>query len=409
MVRLNENFQRLQGSYLFAEVGKRAKEYKEKNPQAKVIRLSIGDVTEPLTPSVINGLNFAVKEMSEKKTFQGYPPYEGYDFLREAICQSDFQSRGMDIKPDEIFISTGAKEDTANIQELFAKDSILAITDPVYPVYVDSNVMAGRGGKLVNGQYNKIVYLPCNAENNFTPELPKKKVDLIYLCFPNNPTGQVITREGLKRWVDYARENKAVILYDAAYEAFIRQDGIPHSIFEIEGAKEVAIEFRSLSKTAGFTGTRCAYTIIPNELMVTDLTGKKQAVNQIWLRRQSTKFNGVAYIIQKGAAVVFTEKGKAEAKAVVDYYLGNAKIIANAMSGLGLPFVGGVNSPYIWLKVPNGYTSWGFFDLLLNQCQVVSTPGSGFGKSGEGYIRLTAFGDRSDVEEAIARIKKINL
>lgn len=409
MIKVNENFLKLQGSYLFAEVGKRTKEYKEKNPSAKIIRLSIGDVTEPLTPSVIRGLKTAVDEMSQRESFQGYPPYEGYDFLRERISQSDFKSRGIDIGADEIFVSTGAKEDTANIQELFDQNTVLAITDPVYPVYVDSNVMAGRGGEFINGQYKNIVYLPCNAENHFTPEIPKQKVDLIYLCFPNNPTGQVITKAELKKWVDYARENEALILFDAAYEAFIREDHLPHSIFEIEGAKEVAIEFRSLSKTAGFTGTRCAYTIIPNELTVSDQSGKKQKVSQLWLRRQSTKFNGVAYIIQKGAAEVFTEKGKAEAKAIVDYYLNNAKIISEGMRSLGFKFIGGVNSPYIWLEVPKGITSWGFFDQLLNQCQIVGTPGSGFGKNGEGYIRLTAFGKKEDVQEAVSRIKNLKI
>lgn len=409
MVKMNTNYEQLQGSYLFAEVNKRVKEYQAKNPDKRIIRLGIGDVTEPLTPAVIHGLENAVKEMSKRETFQGYPPYEGYEFLRNIIQKSDFASRNIAISPEEIFVTTGAKEDTGNFQELFSTDMKLAITDPVYPVYVDSNVMAGRAGTFINGQYDRVVYLPCNAENNFTPSLPKEHVDLIYLCFPNNPTGQVLNKHELKKWVDYAREHEAIILYDAAYEAFIREEDVPHSIFEIEGAKEVAVEFRSLSKTAGFTGTRCGYTIIPNELMVIDSQGKKQSLNKLWLRRQSTKFNGVAYIIQKGAYEVFTDAGKKEAQAVIDYYLGNAQIIAKGVSSMGLSFTGGINSPYIWMQTPGKMSSWDFFDALLNQVQVVGTPGSGFGKSGEGYFRLTSFGKREDVIEAVDRFKKLKV
>lgn len=409
MARINENFNRLQGSYLFAETSRRAKEYKAKNPSARIIRLGIGDVTEPLAKSVIDGLMEGVKDMGQRETFQGYPPYEGYEFLRNAIAEMDFKSRGVSISPDEIYVTTGAKEDTANIQELFSSDAKLAITDPVYPVYVDSNVMAGRSGNFIDGKFENIVYLPCYAENDFTPDLPKEHADLIYLCFPNNPTGQSITKDGLKRWVDYARKNDSIILYDAAYESFIRQEGIPHSIFEIEGAKEVAIEFRSLSKTAGFTGTRCGYTIIPNELTALDGKGNRQPIGKLWLRRQSTKFNGVAYIIQKGAAKVFTAQGKKEAAAQVDYYLGNAKVIGEGISSLGLKYCGGVNSPYIWMQVPKGMKSWDFFDFLLAECQVVGTPGSGFGSCGEGYFRLSSFGKREDVQEAVERIKKIKI
>jgi LL-diaminopimelate aminotransferase len=402
---VNENFLKLNKNYLFAEVANRVRKYVEKNPQARVIKLGIGDVTEPLPGCVISELKAAVDDMSRRETFQGYPPYEGYEFLRKAISEFDFKRRGIDIEPDEIYISTGAKEDTANIQELFSIHSKIAILDPVYPVYLDSNVMAGRTGNFVDGIYKDVEYLPCTIENNFSPYLPKKKVDLIYLCFPNNPTGQVLTKDELKMWVDYAIDNDAIILFDAAYEAFVQQPGIPRSIFEIEGAKKVAIEFRSLSKTAGFTGTRCAYTIIPKELYIKDKDGNKYSVGDLWLRRQSTKFNGVAYIIQKGAAAVFTEKGQEEVKKLISYYLENAKIIREGIEALGLKYTGGINSPYIWFKVPDGFTSWQFFDYLLEKFQIVSTPGVGFGKSGEGYIRLSAFGKREDIIEAVERLK----
>jgi len=402
---VNENFLKLNKNYLFAEVANRVRKYVEKNPQARVIKLGIGDVTEPLPGCVISELKAAVDDMSRRETFQGYPPYEGYEFLRKAISEFDFKRRGIDIEPDEIYISTGAKEDTANIQELFSIHSKIAILDPVYPVYLDSNVMAGRTGNFVDGIYKDVEYLPCTIENNFSPYLPKKKVDLIYLCFPNNPTGQVLTKDELKMWVDYAIDNDAIILFDAAYEAFVQQPGIPRSIFEIEGAKKVAIEFRSLSKTAGFTGTRCAYTIIPKELYIKDKDGNKYSVGDLWLRRQSTKFNGVAYIIQKGAAAVFTEKGQEEVKKLISYYLENAKIIREGIEALGVKYTGGINSPYIWFKVPDGFTSWQFFDYLLEKFQIVSTPGVGFGKSGEGYIRLSAFGKREDIIEAVERLK----
>jgi LL-diaminopimelate aminotransferase len=397
MIRINENFNALAGSYLFYETSKRVKEYQQKNPGAKIIRLGIGDVTEPLSPAIIDGLKGAVSEMGVRETFQGYPPYEGYEFLRKIISETDFKNRGIDISPGEIFISTGAKEDTANIQEIFSSDIKLAITDPVYPVYVDSNIMAGR---------NKIEYMPCKAENNFLPGLPSEDADLIYLCFPNNPTGQAIDSAGLKKWVDYARRKKAVILFDAAYEAYIREDGIPHSIYEIEGAAEVAVEFRSLSKGAGFTGTRCAYTVIPEKLKVPDKSGEMHSLGKLWLRRQSTKSNGVAYIIQKGAYEYFTEKGRMENRKIVDYYLENAAIIGKGIAALGLKYCGGINSPYIWCSVPEGLNSWQFFDELLDRCNIAGTPGSGFGSCGEGYFRLTGFGKRQDIDEAVERLLK---
>ncbi|MGC8764591.1 MAG: LL-diaminopimelate aminotransferase [Brevinematia bacterium] len=409
MAFINENFLKLNRNYLFAEVSNRVKKYLEKNPNAKIIRLGIGDVTEPLTHSVIAELKNAVEEMSKRETFQGYPPYEGYDFLRKAIAEFDFKRRGIDIKPEEIYISTGAKEDTANIQEIFSIDSRVAIPDPVYPVYVDSNVMAGRAGIQKNGRYEGIEYLPCTVENDFLPSLPEKKVDIIYLCFPNNPTGQVITKDELKKWVEYAVENEAIILFDAAYEAYVREENIPKTIFEIEGARKVAIEFRSLSKTAGFTGTRCSYTIIPEEVCLKDRRGNKYPAGELWLRRQSTKFNGVAYIIQKGAYGVFTEKGQEEIKKLISYYLENARIIREGIEALGLKYTGGVNSPYIWFMIPQGFNSWEFFDYLLERCNIVSTPGSGFGRCGEGYIRLSAFGKREDIVEAVDRLKKLEI
>ena len=407
MVKINPNFLKLQGNYLFAEIARFVKEYTEANPDKKVIKLGIGDVTEPLNPTVIAGLNEGVAEMSKRETFQGYPPYEGFVFVREAIAKNDFADRGINISKDEIFVSTGAKEDTANFQELFSTDIKIAITDPVYPVYLDTNVMSGRGGDFANGRYSNVTYLDCNAENNFIPAIPTGKVDIIYLCFPNNPTGQVATKAQLTKWVEYAKANNALILFDAAYEAFIREPDIPHSIFEIPGARECAVEFRSLSKTAGFTGTRFAYTIIPNDVMITDETGAKHQLNKIWVRRQATKFNGVSYIIQKGAAAVFTSEGQVQVKKTIDYYLENTKIIGAGLSKLGISYTGGKNSPYIWLKTPNGLGSWDFFHKLLNEANVVGTPGVGFGKCGEGYFRLTGFGARANIEEAMERFSKL--
>jgi len=407
MIQVNENYFRLQGSYLFSEIAKRIREYQAGNPNAKIIKLGIGDVTEPLPESVINGLKQGVEDMANPSGFHGYGPEAGYEFLRDAINQQDFQSRGVQLSSDEIFISTGAKEDTANFQELFAQDVRIAVTDPVYPVYVDSNVMSGRSGEFKNGRYEAFEYLDCTADNHFKPSLPKEKVDLIYLCYPNNPTGAVLTKDELKVWVDYARENQALILFDAAYVAFIREENVPHSIYEIEGAKEVAVEFRSLSKTAGFTGTRCAYTVVPRELKVYNHQGEIVSLRDLWFRRQSTKFNGVAYLIQKGAQAVFTEQGQKEVRALTDYYLGNAAIIREAVESLGFVYSGGVNSPYVWFKVPDGFSSWDFFDHLLKNANVVGTPGSGFGKSGEGYFRLSAFGERKSIQEAVERIKKL--
>ena len=408
MITINPNYLKLQGSYLFAEVARHVKEYQAAHPGQRIIKLGIGDVTRPLTPSVIASLHAGVNDMAAVETFQGYGPYEGFAFLREKIAECDYRARGVDVSPDEIFISTGAKEDTANIQELFAQDATIAITDPVYPVYIDSNVMAGRTGAFADGRFEKVVYLDSTAENDFLPEPPDKPVDLIYLCFPNNPTGQTASKAALTRWVNYARERKALILFDAAYEAYIQDPALPRSIFEIEGAKEVAIEFRSLSKTAGFTGTRLAYTVIPNALNIADARGNLHQVNQLWLRRQSTKFNGVSYIIQKGAEAVFTEAGRREIAEIIQYYLGNAAVIRKGLDALNLAYSGGVNAPYIWLKTPNNLSSWDFFHKLLNECQIVGTPGVGFGKCGEGYFRLTAFGKREDVEEAIARLSRLH-
>ncbi len=407
MVRVNENYFRLKGSYLFSEIAKRIRFYQENNPHAKIIKLGIGDVTQPLPNSVIKGLKEGVVEMGEVDGFHGYGPEAGYGFLRNIINEGDFQTRGVSLDSDEIFVSTGAKEDTANFQELFAQDVRVAITDPVYPVYVDSNVMSGRSGEFKNGRYENFVYLDCSAKNNFKPDLPAEKVDLIYLCYPNNPTGAVLTKEELKVWVDYAHKNRVLILFDAAYEAFIREENVPHSIYEIEGAKEVAVEFRSLSKTVGFTGTRCAYTVVPREVKVYDESGKIVSLRDMWFRRQSTKFNGVAYLIQKGAYAAFTKEGKQETRALTDYYLENAAIIREGIESLGFVYSGGVNSPYVWFEVPNGLSSWDFFDLLLQKTNVVGTPGSGFGKSGEGYFRLSAFGERESVQDAIKRIKQL--
>lgn len=408
MIRMNKNYQNLQGSYLFAEIAKRVREYSAKNPDANIIKLGIGDVTRPLVPSVINGLKEGVDDMSKEETFKGYADY-GYDFLRSIINSTDFKSRGVELEDDEIFITCGAKEDTGNFQELFADDIKIAITDPVYPVYLDTNVMAGRAKSFNDGRYDEIVYLNCDESNNYTPAIPEEKVDLIYLCFPNNPTGQTVTKEELAKWVKYAKDNQALILFDAAYEAFITDNNLPHSIFEIEGAKEVAVEFRSLSKTAGFTGTRMGYTIVPKEAKIYDESGKAHSLHQLWDRRQATKFNGVAYIIQKGAHQVFSEQGQKEVKAVVDYYLGNAKIIKAGLDKLGISSSGGVNSPYIWFKAPDDMSSWDFFTHLLEDCQVVGTPGVGFGKCGAGYFRLTAFGKRESVQEAVERFSQLKI
>lgn len=403
MIKINENYLNLQDSYLFSTIAKKVAEFQEKNPDKKVIKLGIGDVTLPIAPKVIEAIHKAADEMAVKESFRGYGPEQGYDFLRDKIVEFDYKKRGIDIEKDEIFVSDGAKCDTANIQELFDKDNIIAITDPVYPVYLDTNVMAGRSGKFneETGKFEKIVYMPVKAENNFIPEFPKEKVDIIYLCLPNNPTGTVLNKEELKKWIDYAIENEAIILFDSAYEAFISEENVPHSIYEIEGAKKVAIEFRSFSKTAGFTGVRCAYTVVPKKLKIGDIS-----LNKLWNRRQCTKFNGVPYITQRAAEAVYTEEGQKQIKENISYYMNNAKIIREGLKEAGYTVYGGINAPYIWLKVPNGMTSWEFFDKLLEEKNIVGTPGSGFGPSGEGYFRLTAFGSYENTIEAIERIKK---
>jgi LL-diaminopimelate aminotransferase len=403
---VNEHYLQLKSSYLFSEIARRVKAFTEANPQAAVIRLGIGDVTRPLPPAVIQALHAAVDDMAAAATFKGYGPETGYSFLADLIAQHDYAPRGVALAADEIFISDGAKSDTANIQELFAPEAVVALTDPVYPVYVDSNVMAGRAGRATeDGRYDRLVYLPSTAENGFRPALPERHVDLIYLCYPNNPTGAVQTREALREWVDYARRERAVILFDAAYEAYIQDPDIPHSIYEVEGAREVAIEFRSYSKTAGFTGTRCAYTVVPKELQGQDSRGEPVSLNALWLRRQSTKFNGAPYVVQRAAAAVYTPEGQAQVRETVAYYMENARIIREGLAALGLQVFGGRNAPYIWVKTPGGLTSWGFFDRLLNEAHVVGTPGAGFGPSGEGYLRLTAFGNRENTLEAVERIR----
>ncbi len=409
MIKLNPNFLKLKGSYLFAEISRLVEHYREQNPNKKIIRLGIGDVTEPLVPSVVWSMHGAVDEMGKKELFKGYPPYEGYESLREKIANFDYISRGVDISASEIFVSTGAKEDVANIQELFSVDAKVAITDPVYPVYIDSNVIAGRTGEQVDGRYQGVCYLECNESNKFLPEIPKERVDLIYLCFPNNPTGQVATREYLEDWVAYAYENKSLIIYDAAYEAFIRDPNIPHSIFEIPGAKEVALEIRSLSKTAGFTGVRCSYTVIPKNLKVSDENNVLHNIHDLWLRRQSTKFNGVSYITQKAAEQVFTKEGREQVDKVIDFYLENAKILGEALSSIGIDYIGGDNSPYLWCRTPGSYLSWDFFNKLLNDVQIVVTPGVGFGLCGEGYIRISCFNSRENVLEAVSRLKSLKI
>ena len=396
MSLINENFLKLQDSYLFSTIAKKVAKFTEENPEKEIIKLGIGDVTRPIVPACIEAMHKAVDEIGTKEGFKGYGPEQGYDFLRDAIVKNDYKSRGIDVKKDEIFVSDGAKCDCGNIVDIFGKENKVAITDPVYPVYLDTNIMSGRD----------VIYLPVTAKNNFMPELPKEKVDMIYLCFPNNPTGTVLTKEELKKWVDYAKANNSVILYDAAYEAFITEEKIPHSIYEVEGAKEVAIEFKSYSKTAGFTGVRCAYVVIPKELKGYTKDGKEISYNKLWNRRTCTKFNGVSYIVQRAAEATYSEKGKKEIKENINYYLENAKIIKKGLEKAGFTCYGGVNSPYVWLKVPDGMTSWEFFDELLEKANVVGTPGVGFGPSGEGYFRLTAFGERKNTEEAMKRIKE---
>lgn len=405
MITINENYLKLQASYLFSDIAKRVAAFQAKHPERDIIKLGIGDVTKGLPPALIKAFHQAVDEMAEDASFKGYGPEQGYPFLRQAIATHDFQSRGADIDADEIFVSDGAKCDTGNIQELFTGDITIALPDPVYPVYLDTNVMAGRTGNFVDGRYQGIVYLEGTKENNFVPALPQQKVDLIYLCFPNNPTGSTISKEELQTWVDYAHENQALILFDAAYEAFIRDENLPKSIFEVKGAKEVAIEFRSYSKSAGFTGTRCAYTVVPKECRAFTKSGERHFLHALWNRRHCTKFNGVSYPVQRAAEAVYSPEGKAETKALIDYYMANAALICATMDQLGYDYVGGKNSPYIW--VDGGMDSWAFFDMLLDKAGVVCTPGAGFGKCGNGYIRISAFNNREKVEEAMRRLTAV--
>lgn len=401
MAKINKNFLDLKGSYLFSDIAKKVTAFTQQNPQAQLIRLGIGDVTLPLPAACVTAMKTACDEMGTAETFRGYGPEQGYDFLRNAIAKNDYQDRGIGISAGEIFVSDGAKSDVGNIVDIFAADNIVALGDPVYPVYLDTSVMSGRAGNPTETGYDGIVYMPCVAENNFSPEMPTTKADLIYLCYPNNPTGSVASKDYLKKWVDYANKNGSIILYDSAYERFITSDDIPHSIFEIEGAKTCAIEFRSFSKTAGFTGTRCGFTVIPNEL-------EREGVNvhSLWNRRQTTKFNGVSYIIQRGAEAVYSDEGKKQIKENIAYYMNNAKIIRESLSTIGLEVFGGEHAPYIWAKTPNNMPSWQFFETLLNEAHVVTTPGVGFGPSGEGYIRLTAFGNKENTLLACSRIKE---
>jgi LL-diaminopimelate aminotransferase len=406
MARVNDHYLKLKRSYLFTDIAARIKAFQAEHPEARIIRLGIGDVTQPLPPAVISALHAAVDEMTRSETFRGYGPEPGYEFLGELIAEHDYAARGVRVAVDEIFVSDGGKTDSANIQEIFGPDAVVAVTDPIYPVYVDSNVMAGRSGPAgEDGRYVGLVYLPCTAENGFQPALPSRHVDLIYLCYPNNPTGAVMTREALARWVDYARREEAVLLYDAAYEGYIRDPDVPHSIFEVEGAREVAVEFRSFSKLAGFTGTRCAFTVVPKELEGRAAGGDRVSLNALWLRRQSTKFNGVPYIVQRGAAAVYTAEGRRQVQGLIDFYMDNARIIREGLEAVGLTVHGGRNAPYLWVKCPRGLSSWDFFARLLNEAHVVGTPGSGFGPAGEGYLRLTAFGQRDQTVEAVERIK----
>ena len=397
MALINEHFLKLPGNYLFADIAKKVNAYKVSHPKQKVISLGIGDVTQPLCPAVIEAMHKATDEMAKKASFRGYGPERGYDFLREAIIKNDFLPRGIHLDMNEIFVNDGAKSDTGNFQEILRWDNNIGVTDPVYPVYIDSNVMIGRAGVFENGQWSNVTYIPCTADNSFIPQIPDHRVDMIYLCYPNNPTGTVLTKEELRKWVNYAIHNDSIILYDAAYQAYIRDESIPHSIYEIRGARKVAVEFHSYSKTAGFTGIRCGYTIVPKELTASTLDGTGRAsLNQIWDRRQCTKFNGTSYISQRAAEAIYTPEGRKQVKEVINYYMENADIMRDSLTRLGYKVFGGINAPYLWIKTPDGIDSWKFFEQLLYGASVVCTPGVGFGPSGEGYIRLTAFGDRED-------------
>lgn len=407
MVTLNENFLKLQKNYLFADIAQKVNAYKETHPKAQIIRLGIGDVTRPLAPAVIQALHKAVDEMGSAETFRGYGPEHGYEFLRRAIVDNDFAPRGITLDTDEIFINDGAKSDTGNFGDILGTDNSICVTDPIYPVYIDSNVMGGRARSVENGMWSDITYCSCTSKNNFVPELPAHSTDMIYLCYPNNPTGTTLSREELEKWVAYALAHHSILLYDAAYEAYITTEGIPHSIYEIEGAKKCAVEFHSYSKTAGFTGLRCGYTVVPKELVVKSKSGEMVQLNQLWNRRQCTKFNGTAYIVQRAAEAIYSEEGKRQVRETIDYYMTNARIMRETLTEVGLQVYGGIDAPYLWLKTPEGVGSWEFFEQLLTQIHVVSTPGVGFGPAGEGYIRLTAFGKREDCEEAMRRLKEM--
>ena len=405
MALINEHYLKLTKNYLFADIAKKVNAFKVSHQKANVISLGIGDVTRPLCPAVIKAMHKAVDEMSTREGFHGYGPEQGYMFLREAIVKNDYLSRGIHIDPSEVFVNDGAKSDTGNIGELVRWDNNFGVTDPVYPVYVDSNVMCGRAGALVDGKWSNVTYIPCTEENNFVPQIPDQRVDIIYLCYPNNPTGTVITKEELRKWVNYALKNDTLIFYDAAYEAYIQDDDIPHSIYEIKGACKVAIEFRSFSKTAGFTGVRCGYTVVPKKLTAASIDGKERyPLNPIWYRRQCTKFNGTSYISQRAAEAIYTPEGKEQVRETIKYYMDNAKIMRETLTSLGLKVYGGVNAPYLWVKTPGNIDSWKFFEQMLFGAQVVCTPGVGFGPSGEGFVRLTAFGEREDCKEAMHRI-----
>ena len=406
MALVNEHFLKLPNNYLFSDIAKKVNAFKVSHPKTDIIRLGIGDVTRPLPKASIEAMHKAVDELAHQETFHGYGPEQGYDFLIEAIIKNDFTPRGVHLEPSEVFISDGAKSDTGNIGDILRHDNSIGVTDPIYPVYIDSNVMCGRAGALEDGKWSNVVYLPCLSENNFIPEIPDRRIDILYLCYPNNPTGTVISKAELKKWVNYALENDTLILYDAAYEAYIQNPDIPHSIYEIKGAKKVAIEFRSFWKTAGFTGVRCGYTVVPKELTAATLTGERIPLNRMWNRRQCTKFNGTSYITQRGAEAIFTPEGKEQVKATINYYMANARIMKEGLESTGLKVFGGEDAPYLWVKTPKGISSWKFFEQMLYEANVVGTPGVGFGPGGEGYIRLTAFGKREDCEEAMKRIRK---
>lgn len=407
MAYINDNFIKIPATYLFSEIAKRVAQHKTENPEADIIRMGIGDVTLPLPDASVDAMITAANEQRKSETFRGYGPEQGYDFLRNSIVENDFKSRGIDIEADEIFVSDGAKSDTGNIGDIFGLQNLVAITDPSYPVYVDTNAMGGRAGEpSASGQWTNLIYLPCNMANNFVPELPKEKVDIIYLCYPNNPTGTTLTKEQLTVWVNYARENNAIILFDAAYEAYITEENVPHSIFEIEGAKDIAIEFRSFSKTAGFTGTRCGYTVVPKSVTALSENGEKVSLNKLWLRRQTTKFNGTSYIVQRAAEATYSPEGKKQVRTLVEYYMENARIIRHSLEAAGLTVYGGVNAPYIWAKTPDGIGSWEYFDYLLKEKNIVCTPGAGFGPAGEGFVRFSAFGIRENTIRAMKRLEK---